>query len=288
MAQILTGRYSGTINDKRLAAFSQLRDVARMAKTVTREKANKSVVEKLVDRIVAIENMHVKCNYCLELVDLPYVWIVDLKKNLLLSIIDPETGTEFLGWDSIVPGFGTTRMKHPHVNGGSICIGSGSTAFTGKYAAMNALMMGLNPSSEYFSGRGWLATVGHKCEKTRFCPDHGFSCAWRPREEGMFRAEPAWTCKRRYVYTRSVECECEGDVVIDSTQYMLNCGSGEHHYAWGLNQIVDLTDITQILIDYASDNVMELIRILQIHSRRTGRSYPDIDSYESFVAFINS
>jgi hypothetical protein len=288
MTQILTGRYSSTINDKRLAAFSQLRDVARMAKMVTRERGGRSTVEKLVDRIIAIENMHVKCNYCLELVDLPYVWIVDLKKNLLLSIIDSETGTEFLGWDSIVPGFGTTRMKHPHVAGQKICIGSGSTAFTGKYAAMNALMMGLNPGSEYFSGRGWLATVGHQCEKTRFCPDHGFSCAWHPREEGTFRAEAAWTCKRRYVFTGTVGCDCEGDIVIDSSQYMLNCGSGEHHYSWGIAQIVDLTDITQILIDYNLSSVGELQSLLQFASRRTGRSYPDLNSYEEIRSFINS
>jgi hypothetical protein len=287
MSQILTGRYSSTTNPARTAAFTELRDLARTAKIITKEKSTKNLFQKITENVIAVEKMSTKCCYCEEIIALPYVWIFDLSAKKLLKIIDAEKGEEFFGWDSSIPNFNKVRMKHPHVSGQDICTGDGRTAFTGKYAAMNALMMGLNPSSPFFSVKGWLATIGHTCDGTRYCPDHGLDCGWRDTSSGReFDISAAWACRLVYKYKHALPCGCEGDAFLKQS-YLIECGSKSHHYSWNISQIVNLMDITQILVDYGSGDVNVLIDKMNKVSDRINDYHSKINSLESFIAFIN-
>lgn len=290
MPSVLTGRYNvarGSAMAERFVHYSKLREVARRAKLVTTKPATPNVISYVSRNVRVIENMQVKCNYCDELVSVPYTWVVNLKTKQLIAIIDPDTQTQFAGWDSIVPGYGNLRMKHPHVNGTLICTGNEQSGFKGSNAAIDALMMGLNPNSEYFSGRVWLSTLGHECPDTRFCPKHGYSCAWYEvfEDNGYFKRAAHWSCKRPpYEVTRELACGCAGTGIYYPSSHLFRCGSELHSYAYEIRWFVRLTDITEMLtLCNGFDN---MIRYLSQASTRTGINYPTITNMEEFRHFL--
>jgi len=290
MPSVLTGRYNsakGSAMAERFAHYSKLREVARRANLITTKPASPDVIRYVSNNVRVIENMQVKCNFCGELVAVPYTWVVNLKTKQLIAIIDPDTQTQFAGWDSIVPGYGNLRMKHPHVNGTKICTGSQESGFKGANAAIDALMMGLNPNSEYFSGKVWLSTLGHECPDTRYCPEHGYRCNWYEvyEDNGYFKRAAHWSCKRpNYEVTRELACGCAGTGIYYPNQHLLKCGLGLHSYAYELRWFVRLTDITA-MIDLCGGYDNMYIYLYQA-SNNTGINYPTITNMAEFRHFL--
>jgi len=253
ISPITENRYSSSVNKTRLEQFRFLRNLSRIATRTAVVLPTKTDMERLTDNICVVEDMTTICCYCKQKVELPYTWIFNLATRQLLMIVDPETGKEFHGWASIVPGQERLNMKHPHANGRNICTGNGSTAFKGKYAARDALMTGLNPGSPFFNIKAWLASVGHVCAAVRFCPTHGYNCSWIDEylSDELYRAA-GWNCSLRYIYQGTMPCTCEGEAIVnnlDKPHSHIICGSKQHAYSWKTYGVVDLTDISDFIIN---------------------------------------